>query len=75
MGRSGHTRHQFERFVEAHGFDCTRHDLRRTWATLRAQAGVDLFAIAGVLGDTIETVTKHYAHHHPDFLRKAMDLK
>lgn len=52
-----------------------KHDLRRTWATLAARAGVDLFEIAGVLGDTIQTVMKNYAHHLPAHLKGAMEKK
>jgi integrase len=51
------------------------HDLRRTWATLAARAGVELWDIAGVLGDTLSTVSKHYAHHRPDHLRGAVDAR
>lgn len=51
------------------------HDLRRTWATLAARAGVPLWDIAGVLADSIETVTKHYARHQPDHLRRAIDAR
>lgn len=53
----------------------TRHDLRRTWATLAARAGVDLWQIAGVLGDDIKTVMKHYAKHQPGYLRGAVDAR
>lgn len=52
-----------------------KHDLRRTWATLAARAGVDLFQIAGVLGDDIKTVMKHYAKHQPGHLRAAVDAR
>lgn len=55
--------------------DLTIHDLRRTWATLAARAGVDLFRIAGVLGDTIATVERAYAHHCPDHLRSAVNFR
>lgn len=48
------------------------HDLRRTWATLAARRGVALWQIAGVLGDTVEAVGAHYAHHAPDHLRGAV---
>jgi integrase len=51
------------------------HDMRRTWATLAARAGVDLWEIAGVLGDTIEVVTRHYAHHCPGHLRAAVNKR
>ena len=53
----------------------TIHDLRRTWATLAARAGVNLFQIAGVLGDTVTTVEKAYAHHCPDHLRGAVNFR
>jgi integrase len=55
------------------GSDVTPHVLRHTKATWMAQAGVSMFDIAGVLGDSVETVTKTYAHHHPDFLRAAIN--
>lgn len=54
--------------------DYVPHDLRRTWATRAAQRGVDLWSIAGVLGDSLAVVTKHYAKHQPEHLRKAMEL-
>lgn len=50
----------------------TRHDLRRTFGTLLARAGTPLWEIAGLMGDTIETATKHYLHHSPSHLRRAM---
>lgn len=52
----------------------TPHTLRHTWATLAAQAGVSMFEIAGVLGDTIQTVSRVYAHQCPDHLRKAVSF-
>lgn len=52
-----------------------KHDLRRTWATLAARAGVDLFQIAGVLADDAETVYKHYAKHQPEHLRPAVNAR
>ena len=51
----------------------TPHDLRRTWATLRARRGVPLWEIAQVLGDSMATVVKHYAVHQPDHLRSAVE--
>jgi hypothetical protein len=53
----------------------TMHDLRRTWATLAARAGVNLFQVAGVLGDTVATVERAYAHHCPDHLRSAVNFR
>lgn len=51
------------------------HDLRRTWATLAAGAGVSLWDIAGILGDSMAMVSKHYAHHVPDYLRSAVNYR
>lgn len=74
--------HHFEalvsRFAKRRGekfFKVTCHTLRHTWATLAARAGVDLYEIAGVLGDTLATVEKNYLHHCPDHLRKAVNFK
>jgi integrase len=53
----------------------TIHSMRHTWATLAARAGVDLFRVAGVLGDTIATVERNYAHHCPDHLRSAVNFR
>jgi integrase len=76
LGHTGSTRKGFETFMAGLGFShVTRHDLRRTWATLAAQAGVPMWEIAGVLGDTVETVTKHYAHHSPGHLRAAVNAR
>jgi integrase len=49
----------------------TPHVLRHSWATAAARRGVPMWTIAGVLGDTLETVEKTYAHHCPDHLRTA----
>lgn len=53
----------------------TPHTLRHTAATLMARAGVPLFEIAGVLGDTMQTVLRVYAHHCPDHLRNAVNYR
>lgn len=52
----------------------TPHTLRHTWATLAARAGVPIYEIAGVLGDSIATVTKNYLHHSPEHLRSAVNF-
>lgn len=52
----------------------TPHTLRHTWATLAARAGVSMFEIAGVLGDTLATVQRNYLHHSPDHLRGAVNF-
>ncbi len=50
------------------------YTLRHTGATWLAQAGVDLWQIAGMLGhkDT-RMVERVYAKHHPEFQRKATE--
>jgi integrase len=74
LGNSADTHMGFRQLMDGMGLhDCTRHDLRRTWATIKARRGVPLWEIAGVLGDTIATVTKHYAHHCPGHLRSAVN--
>lgn len=70
----GAIRSAFESAVERAGLGAvTPHTLRHTWATWAAQAGVDMWQIAGVLGDTEATVRKTYAHHHPDYLKNAIN--
>lgn len=49
----------------------TPHTLRHTCGTWLAQAGVDLWDIAGWLGQSHATTTELYAHHHPDHLEDA----
>lgn len=74
LGHSGSTSKAFDKYMGSIGYGhVTRHDMRRTWATLRASWGVSLWQIAGVLGDDIRTVTKNYAHHAPDHLRAAVN--
>lgn len=64
---------QFARFTGTIGMDwVTPHVLRHTWASLNAMAGLPLFDIAQVLGDTIQMVEKHYAHLAPDHLKRAI---
>lgn len=74
LGHSGSTRKGYETLMRGLGLGhIKRHDLRRTWATLAVQRGVSLWDVAGVLGDSVETVTKHYAHHSPEHLRNAVN--
>lgn len=53
--------------------DVCPHTLRHTGATLMAQAGVPLWRIAGLLGDTTVTVENVYAKHHTDYLKDAVE--
>ena len=51
----------------------TPHVLRHTCATWQAQRGVDLWKVAGWLGQSVARTTELYAHHHPDFMRESSD--
>lgn len=51
----------------------TPHVLRHTAATRMARAGVPLWLIANVLGNTVEQVEKVYAKHSPEMLIDAVN--
>lgn len=51
----------------------TPHVLRHTCATWLMQRGVPLWEAAGYLDMTPETLQRVYGHHHPDFLRRAVE--
>ena len=53
--------------------DVTPHVLRHTRATWLMQNGVELWEAAGALGMSIETIQNVYAHHHPDFQKRAAE--
>jgi integrase len=53
----------------------TRHDLRRTFASVLAARGVPLEKIALLLADTLPTVIKHYARFSPDYLKGVFDRR
>lgn len=75
LGHAGSIRTAFENAVSRAKLPptVTPHVLRHTWATWAAQGGTSFFEIAGVLGDTIATVQKVYAHHAPGHLRAAVN--
>ena len=50
------------------------HILRHTRACHLAQDGVDIFVIAGLLGDTIQTTEDKYLHHCPDHIRSKLAM-
>ena len=57
--------YRFEQYVLKKGVDISFHDCRRTFASLHAQAGTNLYKIASWLGDGLDVVIKHYAHLAP----------
>lgn len=75
-GGTGNIRTSMENLAAAAGMpDVTPHVLRHTAATHMAEAGVDLWLVAGILGNTLAMVEKVYAHHHPEGLRKAVNYE
>jgi integrase len=59
----------WKRFTDTTPYkDLTRHDLRRTGASLLVHRGVDLMKVAKMLGDDPQTVIRHYARFAPDYL-------
>jgi integrase len=49
------------------------HDLRHTYASVLASAGLSLSVIGALLGHQTPTTTARYAHLHDDFLRAATE--
>lgn len=59
-------RRPFKDYVAKMGHpDLTRHDMRRTFASLRVSAGVSIYKVAKWLGDGVSVVERHYGHLIP----------
>lgn len=72
----GSIRSAFNTVVREAGLkDVTPHVLRHSAATHMARAGVPLWTIAGVLGNTYSMVEKVYAHHCPQHLREGVNYQ
>lgn len=52
--------------------DLVYHDLRRSGATILLNRGVPLEVVAEILGDSLETTRKHYAHVLNETVRRAL---
>ena len=52
---------------------CTRHDLRRTAVTWAMQNGADKWAASGFFGLSLDMLERVYGHHHPDYLKSAVE--
>jgi len=50
------------------------HDLRHTFATRLAQAGIDLYKIQVLLGHKSPSMTQRYAHHDSESLRSSVEV-
>jgi len=73
----GETRTAFRnalRRARMSGSGVSRHTLRHTFATWALQRGVSPWKVAGMLGDTFQTVMRTYAHHIPHHLTDAVDF-
>lgn len=64
----------FRAHMEAIGLGHKRnpHIIRHSRASHLLQAGVGLWDVAKLLGDTVATVERVYGHHSPDFLAEAI---
>lgn len=56
------------------GDGLTLHSLRHTFATWMAQRAIPFHVIAQLMGNTAAVVMKHYAHHAPGDITKAMQI-
>lgn len=57
------------------GLDGLRfHDLRHTFATRLAQAGVDLYKVQKLMRHKTPIMTQRYAHHYPESLRDGVEV-
>lgn len=66
----------FRQFATQLGFGwVTPHICRHTWACLAAQAGMPMFHIATMLGDTLKTVEENYAHLAPSHLQQVANWR
>jgi integrase len=52
--------------------DVRFHDLRHTAGSRMVQAGVDLYSVSLILGHKTLAVTKRYAHHNVESLRRGV---
>ncbi len=53
------------------GLKCRLHDLRHTYASHKAMAGVDLYTLKELLGHKDIKATQIYAHLSAEHLKKA----
>lgn len=64
----GDIRGAFETFVASTPYPwVTSHIMRHTFITLSLRAGVEIWEVAQMVGDTPEMITRHYGHHQADW--------
>jgi integrase len=72
---AGHLRRAFRLALKKARIDDFHfHDLRHTFATRLAQAGVDTYKVQRLLGHKSATMTQRYAHHSPESLRDGVAI-
>jgi integrase len=72
--RIGDIKKSFEAACSRAGLEgVSPHTLRHTAATWLMQQRTDLWEASGFLKMSIETLTRTYAHHHPDHMREAAE--
>jgi integrase len=54
-------------------YDVSAHVFRHSRATHLLQDGTNPYAVAGLLGDTLETVMRVYGHHCPEHIRREIE--
>lgn len=77
LDHSGSIRTAFRTARSAAGLDgtgVTIHCLRHTYATWALAAGVPIWKVAQMLGDSVQTVERNYGHGHPEYLREAANF-
>lgn len=75
LDHGGSIRKAFETAAKRAGFpEATPNTLRHSWATHAVARGVPPAHVAAIMGDTVETVMRNYAHLQPDHLRDAVEV-
>lgn len=63
----------FERVCRETGFNFTPHDLRRTFATVASELGIDIYRIAATLNHRQRGVTASYVQKSTTILRETLE--
>ena len=71
--------HSWSKVLKVAGLDdgdgkVTPHIMRHSRATWLMQAGIDPWEAAGHLGMNVQTLIRHYGHHHPNFQSRAAEV-
>ncbi len=58
-------RRRYQRLTMTLGINCSFHDLRRTFASLKVSAGISIYKVAKWCGHRVDICEKHYGHLTP----------